>query len=51
MIYESIQKNLVWEKRNQVTETELVFGVENSLKKVLPAHYIENVSFKDFRAS
>jgi len=51
LIYESIQKNLVWEKRNEVTEEDLIWGIESTLKKVLPADYIEKVSFKSFKAS
>ncbi len=51
LIYESIQKSLVWEKRNEVTQADLIWGVETTLKKVLPSHYIEKVSFKSFNAS
>ncbi|MCG8635337.1 MAG: hypothetical protein MI863_16010 [Desulfobacterales bacterium] len=51
LIYESIQTNLVSEKRNEVTESDLIWGVETSLKKVLPPHYIEGISFKTFRTS
>ena len=51
LIYESIQKNLVWEKRNEVTEADLIWGIETTLKKVLPSDYIEKVSFKSFKAS
>ena len=51
LIYESIQKNLVWEKRNEVTEADLIWGIETTLKKVLPSNYIERVSFKSFKAS
>ncbi|MBU0973100.1 MAG: hypothetical protein KKC20_20825 [Proteobacteria bacterium] len=51
LIYESIQRNLVWEKRNEVTEADLIWGVETTLKKVLPSNYIERISFKSFRAS
>ncbi len=51
LIYESIQTSLVSEKRNEVTEADLIWGVETSLKKVLPPHYIESISFKTFRTS
>jgi flagellar basal body-associated protein FliL len=51
LIYESIQKSLVWEKRNEITQADIVWGVEASLKKVLPPHYIKKVSFKSFNAS
>jgi pilus assembly protein FimV len=51
LIYEAIQANLVSERQNEVTQTDLLWGVENSLKKVLPPHYIEKISFKTFRTS
>lgn len=51
LIYESIQKNLVWEKRNQVTEADLVESIHTMLKKVMPSEYIEKVSFQSFKAS
>jgi pilus assembly protein FimV len=51
LIYEAIQTSLVSEKRNQVTESDLLWGVETSLKKVLPPHFIEKISFKTFRTS
>jgi len=51
LIYEAIKTNLVSEKRNQVTESDLLWGVETSLKKVLPPHFIEKISFKTFRTS
>jgi len=51
LIYESIQKNLLSEKRNEVTEADLIWGIENTLKKILPPDYIEKVSFKSFKAS
>ena len=49
LIYETLRKNLVWEKRNQVTEADLLWEIENSIKKVLPPHYIDQVSFKSFK--
>ena len=49
LIYETLRKNLVWEKRNQVTEADLLWEIENSIKKVLPPHYINQVSFKAFK--
>ena len=51
LIYEAIQTSLVSEKRNQVTESDLLWGVETSLKKVLPPHFIEKIGFKTFRTS
>jgi pilus assembly protein FimV len=51
LIYESIQKNLLGEKGNEVTEEDLIWGIETSLKKVFPSDYIEKVSFKSFKAS
>jgi pilus assembly protein FimV len=51
LIYESIQKNLLGEKGNEVTEADLIWGIETSLKKVFPSDYIEKVSFKSFKAS
>ncbi|HCY85181.1 MAG TPA: hypothetical protein DHV36_08610 [Desulfobacteraceae bacterium] len=51
LIYESIQTNLVSERRNEVTEADLIWSVETSIKKVLPPHYIERISFKNFRIS
>jgi flagellar basal body-associated protein FliL len=51
LIYESIQKNLIGEKGNEVTEADLIWGIETSLKKVFPSDYIEKVSFKSFKAS
>jgi len=51
LIYESIRSGLVSEKGNEVTEADLIWGVETSLKKVLPPHYIQKISFKKFRTS
>lgn len=51
LIYESIQKNLVWEKRNEVTEADLVESIHTMLKKVLPPDSIDKVSFQSFKAS
>ncbi|WDP87275.1 MAG: hypothetical protein HUN05_20870 [Desulfobacter sp.] len=51
LIYESIQTRLVSEKQDELTEADLIWGVENSLKKVLPPHYIKKISFKTFRTS
>ncbi len=51
LIYGSIQKNLIGEKGNEVTEADLIWGIETSLKKVFPSNYIEKVRFKSFKAS
>ena len=51
LIYGSIQTRLVSEKNNEVTEADLLWGVEASLKKVLPPQYIDKISFKSFKAT
>jgi len=51
LIYETIQTRLVSEKNNEVTEADLLWGVEASLKKVLPPQYIDKISFKSFKAT
>lgn len=51
LIYEAIQTRLVSEKNNEVTEADLLWGVEASLKKVLPPQYIDKVSFKSFKTT
>jgi flagellar basal body-associated protein FliL len=51
LIYRSIQQNLVWEKRNEVTQNELMRGVEAGLQKALPPGFIKNVGFLSFKTS
>ena len=51
VIYGAIQTRLVSEKNNEVTEADLLWGVEASLKKVLPPQYIDKISFKSFKAT
>ena len=51
LIYGAIQTRLVSEKNNEVTEADLLWGVEASLKKVLPPQYIDKISFKTFKAT
>lgn len=51
LIYEAIQTRLVSEKNNEVTEADLLWGVEAALKKVLPPQYIDKISFKSFKAT
>ena len=35
----------------EITEADILWVVETTLKKVLPDHYIDHVSFKSFKAS
>ncbi len=51
LIYDSINKSFVSEKRDEITEADILWIVETTLKKVLPGHYIARVSFKSFKAS
>nr|WP_320190870.1 hypothetical protein [uncultured Desulfobacter sp.] len=51
LIYGAIQTRLVSENNNEVTEADLLWGVETSLKKVLPPQYIDKISFKSFKAT
>nr|WP_320015806.1 hypothetical protein [uncultured Desulfobacter sp.] len=51
LIYEAIQSRLVSENNNEVTEADLLWGVEASLKKVLPPQYIDKISFKSFKTT
>ena len=51
LIYDSINKSFASEKGNEITEADILWIVETTLKKVLPGHYINRVSFKSFKAS
>ena len=51
LIYDSINKSFASEKGNEITEADILWVVETTLKKVLPGHYINRVSFKSFKAS
>ncbi|PIE61242.1 MAG: hypothetical protein CSA29_04365 [Desulfobacterales bacterium] len=51
LIYDSIQTRIGSENGSEVTEADLIWGIETSLKKVLPPHYIQKVSFKRFKTS
>jgi len=51
LIYDSINKSFISEKRDEITEADILWIVETTLKKVLPGHYIARVSFKSFKAS
>lgn len=50
LIYESIQKSINSDKGEDITEPEIIEVVELALKKVLPAHYINNIRFDAFKA-
>ena len=51
LIYDAIQKNLTWEKRDEVTQPDLLWEIETTLKKVLPPQYIDSIRFKGFKTS
>ena len=51
LIYGAIQNRLVSEKNNEVTKADLLWDVESSIKKVLPPHYIDRITFKTFKAT
>ncbi len=51
LIYDAIQTRIGSENGSKVTEADLIWGIETSLKKVLPPDYIQKVSFKSFRTS
>jgi pilus assembly protein FimV len=51
LIYDSINKSFDSDKGNEVTEADILWMVETTLKKVLPGHYINRVSFKTFKSS
>lgn len=51
LIYDSIKKSLASGKRDQVTEADILWKVETTLKKVFPGTYIDRVSFQSFIAS
>jgi len=46
LIYDSIKKSLASGKRDQVTEADILWKVETTLKKVFPGTYIDRVSFQ-----
>jgi pilus assembly protein FimV len=49
LIYDSLNKSLASQKREDITETDVLWIIETTLKKVLPGHYINRVSFKSFK--
>ena len=51
LIYDAINKSLASEKGEEITEADLLWVVETTLKKVLPGHYIDRVIFKSFKAT
>jgi len=51
LIYGSINESLASGKHDQITEADILWKIEKTLKKVLPGTYIDRVSFKSFRAS
>jgi len=51
LIYDAINKTLVAENKDDVTESDILWTVETALKKVIPGEYIHKVSFKSFKAS
>lgn len=51
LIYDSIRKSFAEGMEEQVTEADILWSVEKSLKKMIPEHYISKVSFKSFKAS
>ncbi len=51
LIYDSLNKSLASEKREDITETDVLWVIETTLKKVLPGNYINRVSFKSFKVS
>jgi pilus assembly protein FimV len=51
LIYSSINESLASGKHDKITEADILWKIEKTLKKVLPGTYIDRVSFKSFRAS
>jgi len=51
LIYDSIKKSLASGKRDQITEADILWKVETTLKKLFPGTYIDRVSFQSFIAS
>jgi len=51
LIYDSIKKSLASGKRDQITEADILWKVETTLKKIFPGTYIDRVSFQSFIAS
>jgi hypothetical protein len=51
LIYNSLNKSLLSDKREEITEANMLWVVETTFKKLLPGDYIEKVSFISFKAS
>lgn len=51
LIYDAIGKSLVAEKQENITEAEILSGIETLLKKALPGNSISRVSFISFKIS
>lgn len=51
LIYNSIKERLGSKGKKKITEADILLVVETTLKKVLPEHYIDRVSFKSFKRS
>jgi len=51
LIYDSINNSFASEKGNEITQADILWVVETTLKKVLPGHYIARVRFESFKAS
>ncbi len=51
LIYGSINESLASGENDQITEADILWKLEKTLKKALSGTYIDRVSFKSFRAS
>ena len=51
LIYGSINESLASGENDQITEADILWKLEKTLKKALSGIYIDRVSFKSFRAS
>ncbi len=51
LIYQSIDKTLVSETIDNLTEADVLGKVEAAIKRALPESYIKKVSFTSFKAS
>ncbi len=50
LIYDSIHDSLSSDKKDDITESDILRVVETALKKVLPGHYISTIRFDSFKA-
>jgi len=51
IIYDALRKTLALKNQDKIVQSDLLFIIENKLKKALPGPYIDRVSFKSFKAS